>query len=335
MVMAEDPFQFDRDDAIFMDGVERRLMGAARQYRRKDLSADVGVDAADTRRVWRALGFANSREGDVAFSDTDLRALRAASAMTAARDLDMETLLGLARALGRTTDRLAMWQTQLVVDFLAGRDQSPQDGKDLARATAEEMVELVDELEPLLIYVWRRNVGVALSRLLADAQPESHLGVVRTVGFADLVSFTRLSRQLTESELASLVTRFEAVAGDIVSEHMGAVIKTVGDEILFSHQEPEGAARIARALREASETDDLIPQMRVGLASGRVLARLGDIYGTTVNRAARLTSAASAGQVLVDEATALALMSDPGSALRAHPPLDLAGIGQSPAWVLL
>ena len=183
--------------------------------------------------------------------------------------------------------------------------------------------------------MWRRNVGVALARLLADAQPETHLGVVRTVGFADLVSFTRLARQLSESDLAALVTRFEAVASDIVSEHGGAVVKTVGDEILFSHQDPEGASRIARALKEMSEVDDLLPQMRVGLSTGRVLARLGDIYGTTVNRAARLTNAAAASQILVDEATADALRHDPESTLRAHEPLELAGIGLSAAWILL
>ena len=332
--MTESPFQFTPDDATFIDGVEARLMGAQRRYKRRDLSAHVGVEPDDTRRVWRALGFANSREGDVAFSDTDLQALAAASAMTAAHDLDVETLLGLSRAFGRTTDRLAMWQTQLVADMLAQREDAPAEGKALAKATAEEMVDLVDDLEPLLLYVWRRNVGVALSRLLADAQPESHLGVIRTVGFADLVSFTRLSRQLSESDLAALVTHFEAVASDIVSENMGAVVKTVGDEILFSHPDPEGASRIARALKEASEADDLLPRMRVGLSTGRVLARLGDIYGTTVNRAARLTNAARAGQILIDEATADALRRDPSSTLRAHDVLELAGIGASPSWVL-
>ena len=117
--MADPVSHLDSDDSMFIDAVERRLMGAPRRYKRRDLSTHAGVDADDTRRVWRALGFANSREADVAFSDTDLDALRAVSAMTAAHDLDVDTLLGLARALGRTTDRLAMWQVQLVVDMLA------------------------------------------------------------------------------------------------------------------------------------------------------------------------------------------------------------------------
>ena len=333
--MSEIPHQFTADDSTFIDGIERILMGSSRRYRRRELSEHAGVDPEETRRVWRALGFVNSREGDVAFSDTDLRALRAAMSVTATHDLDVDTLLGLARALGRTTDRLAMWQTQLVADMISQRQDAPPEGKELAKATARTMADLADDLEPIMNYVWRRNLSVALSRLLADAQPESHLGVVRTVGFADLVSFTRLARSLSESDLAALVTRFEAMASDIVSEHSGAVVKMVGDEVLFSHQDPAGASRIARALKEASETDDVIPRMRVGLSTGRVLARLGDVYGTTVNRAARLTNAAEAGQILIDETTADALRHDPQSTLRAHEALDLAGIGTSPTWVLL
>lgn len=332
--MVDVPFQFTPDDATFIDGIEKRLMGAGREYRRDELSAAAGVDPEDTRRVWRALGFANSRDGDVAFTGRDLEALRSLARMVSRQDLDVEALLGLARAFGRSTDRLAMWQTQVVAELLLNRDNPPPDGKTLAKETAEALVDLTDELESLLNYVWRRNVGVALSRMLADAQPESELGVVRTVGFADLVSFTRLSRTLSESDLAALVMRFEGLASDIVSENLGAVIKTVGDEILFSHQDPMGAARIARGLRNLSETDDLIPRMRVGLSTGRVLARLGDIYGPTVNRAARLTNAAKAGQILIDETTADLLRHDRRSTLRAHKRVDLAGIGEVPTWIL-
>ena len=66
--MADPVSHLDSDDSMFIDAVERRLMGAPRRYKRRDLSTHAGVDADDTRRVWRALGFANSREADVAFT---------------------------------------------------------------------------------------------------------------------------------------------------------------------------------------------------------------------------------------------------------------------------
>ena len=55
--------------------------------------------------------------------------------------------------------------------------------------------------------------------------------------------------------------------------------------------------------------DDLLPDVRVGMAFGPVLSRLGDVFGTTVNRASRLTSVARPGTVLVDDALAASLAS--------------------------
>jgi adenylate cyclase len=51
---------------------------------------------------------------------------------------------------------------------------------------------------------------------------------------------------------------------------------------------------------ERAEADEQFPDVRVGLAHGPVLARLGDVFGSTVNIAARLTSVARPARVLVD-----------------------------------
>ena len=127
----------------------------------------------------------------------------------------------------------------------------------------------------------------------------------RVVGFADLVNFTSLVRRMTERQLAVMVQRFEALATDIVTAHGGRVIKTVGDEILFVTIGAAPAAAVALDLVETMAEDDLLPDVRVGMAVGPVLSRLGDVFGTTVNRASRLTSVAPAGGVLVDDALAL------------------------------
>ena len=65
--------------------------------------------------------------------------------------------------------------------------------------------------------------------------------MVRCVGFADLVSFTNLVRTLSERELARVVQRFEGLASEIVTQHGGRVIKTVGDEAMFVAQDPATA----------------------------------------------------------------------------------------------
>ena len=57
-----------------------------------------------------------------------------------------------------------------------------------------------------------------------------------------------------------------------------------GDEAMFVSGSPAEAAAIAHAL----VTDPELPELRVGIATGAVLTRGGDVFGSTVNLAARL-----------------------------------------------
>ena len=63
-------------------------------------------------------------------------------------------------------------------------------------------------------------------------------------------------------------------------------------------------ARIALALVDGSEREPDFPDVRVGAAYGGVLSRMGDVFGPVVNVAARLTSLARPGRILVDSAMA-------------------------------
>ena len=87
------------------------------------------------------------------------------------------------------------------------------------------------------------------------------------VGFADIVNFTRQSRTLTTRELARHVDHFEERALEIITTHQGRIIKTIGDEILFVADTPEGAALIGLELTEQQHDEDF-PELRVGMAWG-------------------------------------------------------------------
>jgi adenylate cyclase len=154
--------------------------------------------------------------------------------------------------------------------------------------------------------------------------------VRRVVGFADLVNFTSLVRRMTARQLAVMVQRFEALATDIVTAHGGRVIKTVGDEILFVTVGPAAAAAIALDLVDTMTEDDLLPDVRVGMSYGSVISRLGDVFGTTVNRASRLTAVAPPRTVLVDDALAASLASVSGFEMTALRRRTLRGSGQVP-----
>ncbi|HEV7168191.1 MAG TPA: adenylate/guanylate cyclase domain-containing protein, partial [Micrococcaceae bacterium] len=72
----------------------------------------------------------------------------------------------------------------------------------------------------------------------------------------------------------------------------------------------------------------VLPEARVSLVWGRILSRLGDIYGPTVNLAARLTALAEPGTVLIDSATAASLEHDDRFVLDHQPVQNVRGFGE-------
>jgi len=70
-----------------------------------------------------------------------------------------------------------------------------------------------------------------------------------------------------------------------------------------------------------------VTPVRVGFVQGRVLSRFGDVFGASVNIAARLTDVAEPSTVLTDRDTAALLESDPRFVLARQPARQLAGIG--------
>src|SRR6476661_6401107 len=322
--------------ALGPDNLEARLLGKPATMARRDVSRGAEVSLLSARKFWHALGFPNVEDDDAMCAEADQMALMATARLVREQELDETTALAMTRAFARTTDRLAVWQTQLMAEALADPDlEAALDEADAravpdlaaAEAAARKLTDMADQLEPLLIYAWRRHLTAAISRMLADADPQqSAQGVRRVVGFADLVNFTSLVRRMTERQLAVMVQRFEALATDIVTAHGGRVIKTVGDEILFVTIDAAPAAAVD--LVETMAEDDLLPDVRVGMAVGPVLSRLGDVFGTTVNRASRITSVAPGGGVLVDDALASALASVSGFETTALRRRTLRGIGE-------
>jgi adenylate cyclase len=124
---------------------------------------------------------------------------------------------------------------------------------------------------------------------------------VLAVGFADMVGFTLLSQHLSDEELAAVVRRFEEISHDIVTSARGRVVKMIGDEVMFVVDSVAAAARIGLNLADAYADDDLLSDVRVGLACGPVLVRDGDYFGPTVNLAHRIVNIGNPGTVLMSD----------------------------------
>jgi len=325
-----------RSDEVVDDLVDV-VLGAPRRLTREQVAAAAGVPLEDARRLWRAMGFADVGDA-VAFTDADVDALRLLGALLDRGVLDRRTAVDVARSLGQTTARLADWQADTFGRLLVERGSiDPRDplSEESAASMFREMDVLLPVLERLLVHGWRRQLAAAIERGLGDAERDGNVETGHlTVGFADQVGFTRLTRRLEEDELAALVERFESRSADVVAAAGGRLIKTLGDEILFVAGDAVAAAEVAVRLIEAHGDDETVPRLRIGLATGVVVSRRGDVFGTTVNLASRLTAEARPDSVLVDAATAEAIGEVPGLRLRAMLPRAVRGIGLVQPYVL-
>ena len=296
--------------------LERELLGGERRYTRLEVAELSGVSLERCTEFWHALGFADVEDDACAFTDRDVWAVKTVTELGDAGWLPEEMQVSMARALGQSLSRLADWQLGTIGTML---DPASAPGDAMRRAE-----ELVPVVEQLIGYVWRRHLAAAAGRVLAASGEEFAAGTI-AVGFADMVGFTTLTREIGEEELGELVEQFEGLASSIVAMGGGRVIKTIGDEILFVADDAATAAEIGVRLAEQVPHHASLPELRVGLAYGTVLSRLGDVYGEPVNLASRLTSIARPGSVLVDREFADALDGNEAWRLRRVPPRPVRG----------
>lgn len=327
--------------------LEHRLLGAERTLTYRGMAREMGVSTHSARKLWRALGFPNLEDDVKAFTHTDVEALARMVELVREGYLNEETAISLTRSVGQMTDRMVVWQIEaLVEDKIANEQLSDA----VARSqVVETLPELIEPIQGLMGYAWRRQLSAALQRLTVRVESglaassrgrtgdehDTPLPLARAVGFADLVSYTSLSRQMSERTLAQMVQRFESKCAEIISIGGGRLVKTVGDEVLYNAETPEAGAEIALALAETIAADDVLPQARVSVVWGRVLSRMGDIYGPTVNLAARLTALADPGTILVDAVTATSLEPDADYLLVPQPPRLVRGFGEVQPHMLL
>jgi predicted ATPase/class 3 adenylate cyclase len=125
--------------------------------------------------------------------------------------------------------------------------------------------------------------------------------------FTDIEGSTRLWEQAPEAMKQALAAH-DAIARAAVLDHRGALIKTTGDGIYAAFPDARDAVGAALAFQlaliEPGATSGVPLRVRCGLHAGPVERRDDDLFGSPVNRAARIMSAAHGGQVLVSQAIA-------------------------------
>jgi adenylate cyclase len=308
--------------------VEELILGGPRRYSRSQLQQIYGLDNAVSARLWRSLGFAEVGDDEVVFTDGDREALERLGRLRAAGLVPDELEDAVTRSVGNAMAGLADWQVEMVyqlVDYGHGQ------------VDEQQILDISSRVVPLLrdmqTFVWRRHLAAAAGRLLAALPGESETRTL-VIGFADMVGFTRATRQLNPGELTVLIENFQGVVAEVVATGNGRVVKTVGDEVLFVTDQPGDGAEIALNLLDRVAELDILPELRIGLAVGPVVVRFGDVYGEAVNIAARLTTNVQPGRILVDRNLAAALEHDGRFQVRLRRPLAVRGYRHLQSWGL-
>jgi adenylate cyclase len=303
--------------------LERVILGEEPRLTALEVAEASGADVELTRRLWRSLGFPELL-GEMMFTEADAQAVSTVVGIVDTGLVDVDTALNMTRAVGQTMARLADWETASVVPNLLKANDSEGSRLD---AAVDLLSRMGGPFEELLIYAWRRHLAAAVARAEALGANDEELTTTEvTVGFADLVSFTALSTEMDEDRIGDLVEIFESRVHDVIASFRGRAIKSLGDSVLFVNDDPVLALDTADGIIDVIGRDERLPDVRVGLASGSVVLRLGDVFGPPVNLAARLTTVARRNRVIIDETTARML---PASKFetRKLPPRPLRGFG--------
>jgi class 3 adenylate cyclase len=118
------------------------------------------------------------------------------------------------------------------------------------------------------------------------------------VAFADLAGFTALTEAHGDATAADIAERLVAVAESVLGAE-DRLVKTLGDAVLLTSPDALSGITLVQRLFEACEADARFPDVRAGLHYGAVIQRVGDVFGSTVNIAARIAARAGGGEILL------------------------------------
>ena len=175
-------------------------------------------------------------------------------------------------------------------------------------------------------HVWTEHAINHVEEALEGSGLAERVPQPPAICFVDLTGYTQLTEERGDQAAAHVAGRLASLVNDISNSRGGRPVRWLGDGGMFHFREPRTAVLAGLDMVQRAPAVDL-PPAHVGIHTGPVIAQDGDVYGRTVNLAARIAAHAQAGQVVVSEETAR--RSGDGQ-LRFEPlgPVGLKGIGE-------
>ena len=133
------------------------------------------------------------------------------------------------------------------------------------------------------------------------------------VMFADVAGSTAMYENMGDDLARERISKALNALISITQRHSGQLVKTIGDEILVYFIDIDNAILAAKSIQESME-DDRSPEtigvsIRIGMQYGSTILENDDIFGDTVNVAARIAGMAKARQILCTQEIAFMVKS--------------------------
>jgi adenylate cyclase len=270
-----------------------------------DFAALRSLDLGAMRRLYEALGLEAPGPADqMREGESDVLDLLAMLTATGASE---HAVLRLFRVYADALRRLGLAEAE----FFEAEIERPARA---AGSTEQDLLDLgvdighqvVPAIEKALLAIYKRHRHhVWLDHTLGHVEGALDAAGLATaatrppsVAFVDLTGFTSLTEELGDEAAADMSGRLASMVDTISIGHEGRPVRWLGDGGMFVFREPLAAVAAALdVVREAPVRG--LPPTHIGIHSGPVIFQDGDIYGRTVNLAARLSALAGPGEVLV------------------------------------
>ena len=147
--------------------------------------------------------------------------------------------------------------------------------------------------------------------------------------FADIAGSTRLYEQLGDEKALAAIGDCLAIVATTAHGHGGRLVKTIGDEAMVAFpgaaEAVSAAAEFQQRMAEHTRGRNLRLAFRVGIHCGPALETDGDMFGDSVNVAARMVGLAKSGQVILSGAAAERLPAELRACVRELDVLTVKG----------
>jgi class 3 adenylate cyclase len=173
------------------------------------------------------------------------------------------------------------------------------------------LAQKIIEVEPDLVEAFLGGGGAntAGAAILPDGSENDRDPGIRTVLFTDIVDSTTMTQQLGDQAVMALIRTHDDIVRESLSASGGREVKHTGDGIMASFVSAASACRCATRIqrgmaRHQRENGGHPFRLRIGAAAGEPVEHQHDLFGSTVQLAARLCSHAEPEQILVSTAIA-------------------------------